>query len=68
MIAGTVDSYTPAELAQRLRVTERRLRYWRKEGQGPAWFRVGGSVRYRVEDVHAWIRANMARPAGGDAA
>jgi len=29
----------------------------RAMGKGPPYFRVGRSVRYRLADVHAWIKA-----------
>lgn len=32
---------------------------WRKRKQGPAYIRVGHrTVRYRIEDVEAWLQAN----------
>jgi predicted DNA-binding transcriptional regulator AlpA len=38
------------------------LQRWRGEGHGPRWVRLCGLVRYRVEDIEAWISA---APAGG---
>lgn len=31
------------------------LRRWRKNGEGPPAGKFGSSVRYRAEDVQAWI-------------
>jgi predicted DNA-binding transcriptional regulator AlpA len=33
------------------------LRRWRREGKGPKFVKLGRLVRYRVEDVEAWIGA-----------
>jgi excisionase family DNA binding protein len=44
-----------AELAHYLSVPRESLYAWRARGEGPRWYRVGRSVRYRPEDVEAWI-------------
>ena len=31
------------------------LAKWRCEGGGPVFFKVGRSVRYRLEDLSAWL-------------
>jgi predicted DNA-binding transcriptional regulator AlpA len=36
------------------------LRDWRKHGKGPAGKRIGKRVRYRPEDVRAWVDAQFA--------
>jgi predicted DNA-binding transcriptional regulator AlpA len=41
------------------------LAQWRYLGKGPAYVKVGRHVRYRAEDVDAWL-ASQTR--GGDAA
>lgn len=58
---------TIAEVAERLNVPIKTLYNWRHLGRGPRSIRVAGrSVRYRPEDVEAWLAS---RPAlGGDAA
>ena len=48
---------TPAEVAERLRVSTRTLEFWRHQGRGPAFVRVGKRVRYRPDDVEAFIEA-----------
>lgn len=44
----------------------------RHMGDGPAYYKVGRKVYYRLADVEAWLAANRYtrtdRPAGGDAA
>ena len=46
---------TPAEVAERLRVSTRTLEFWHHQGRGPAFVRVGKRVRYRPDDVEAFI-------------
>ena len=31
------------------------LANWRTRGQGPAYIKVGGSIRYRMEDLERWL-------------
>lgn len=49
--------WTSAETARRIGWSEVWLREQRAKGKGPAFFRVGKTVRYRREDVVAWIEA-----------
>lgn len=53
---------TPKELAQRWQVANNTLRKWRVAGTGPHYIKLGDSrnseVRYRLEDVEAFERAN----------
>jgi predicted DNA-binding transcriptional regulator AlpA len=50
-------------VAQFLSVSVATVRRWRLLGQGPRFIRVSGSaVRYRPEDVRAYLDA---RPSGG---
>jgi hypothetical protein len=43
-------------VADQLGVSARTPPEWRRRGIGPRWFRVGRLVRYRAEDVAAFIR------------
>jgi len=36
----------------------RTLQRWRAEGVGPAWIWIGGSIRYRFNDVNAYEARN----------
>lgn len=45
------------ELARRLGLAPITVQQQRARGDGPPFFRVGRSVRYRVRDVEAWIAA-----------
>ena len=48
---------TPATLADRLGLTQWTLSEKRIMGTGPAYVRIGKSVRYRPESVDAWLLA-----------
>jgi predicted DNA-binding transcriptional regulator AlpA len=39
------------------------LRKWRTEGRGPRYVKIGTLVRYRPEDVDAWIESHEAHGA-----
>ena len=51
------------KLAAMLNLKPATLQKWRVEGRGPVFRRIGGAVRYRVEDVETWIAS---RPKGGE--
>jgi predicted site-specific integrase-resolvase len=50
---------TPAEVADRLRVSTATLERWRRNGTGPAFVKAGpglrGRVGYRPNDIEAFI-------------
>ncbi len=48
--------FTPAELADRIRVHVRTLQRWRFTGEGPKFCKLGRGVRYRAADVEAWLK------------
>jgi len=50
------------EVAARLSVSVASVRRWRLFGQGPKYLKVGAAVRYKLEDVTAWLES---RPSGG---
>jgi excisionase family DNA binding protein len=43
------------ELAAYLQVSDQTIYQWRRRGAGPRGFRVGRYVRFRREDVDAWL-------------
>lgn len=45
------------DLARRWRKSPRSLQRWRVDGTGPAFVRIGGSIRYRLDDVLAYEAA-----------
>jgi len=40
------------------------VRRWRLHRQGPKYLKIGSAVRYRLEDIAAWLAS---RPTGGEA-
>jgi excisionase family DNA binding protein len=53
---------TEQELAKYLRVSLPTVNRWRKAGKGPKWFRPdpdGRLVRYRIQDVDAYMEAQV---------
>lgn len=51
------------DVARWIRVSVATLRYWRGEGKGPRYRKVGQLVRYAPSDVQDWLNT---RPAGGE--
>jgi hypothetical protein len=49
----------PDQVAWYLRSYPNRLARMRSEGKGPAYIKLGKSVRYRWEDVHRFVEANL---------
>lgn len=49
---GSEAAYlTQRELARRWRISGRTLERWRADGYGPAWYHLGGSIRYRLDEI-----------------
>ena len=53
---------TEHDVSKQLRVSLGSLRRWRMIRQGPPFVKIGPLVRYRVEDVEAWLSV---QPTGG---
>ncbi len=51
------------DVARWIRVSVATLRYWRGEGRGPRYRKIGQLVRYAPADVREWLNS---RPAGGE--
>jgi hypothetical protein len=49
-----VQHFNQVELSRRWRLSPRTLERWRFQGTGPQYFKVGGRVVYRLEDVEAY--------------
>lgn len=64
------DHYlTQHDLEARWQISGRTLERWRTEDYGPAWYVLGGSIRYRWADVEAFElrqRRGADGPEGGD--
>ena len=48
---------TQNEVADRLRINERTVEGWRWKGIGPAFHKIGGVVRYSLEDIEQYERS-----------
>jgi len=48
---------TQLQLARRWQISPRTLERWRWLGEGPHFFKFGGVVRYRLEDIEAYEQA-----------
>ncbi len=48
---------TEKEAAKILGFSIRTLQKWRVAGHGPEYVKAGTAVRYRVEDIDAWIKS-----------
>lgn len=57
---------TPEEAARHLGIKVSTLASWRFTSVGPAYYRVGNgrgsSVRYRLDDLDAWLQAHRVEP------
>jgi hypothetical protein len=58
----------PLAVAEKLGVTIGTLANWRWRGAGPAYYAIGGMVRYCDQEVDAWIAEGRQATAGGPAA
>lgn len=54
--------FNDRQVAERLGVSVALVRRWRLLGQGPRYCKLGAAVRYRPEDLAAWLES---RPSGG---
>ncbi|MFP4450519.1 MAG: helix-turn-helix transcriptional regulator [Rhodosalinus sp.] len=60
----TPEYLTPDQMAQMTGFSTRALEACRAKRQGPPFLKVGTSVRYRADDVSAWMEAGEKR--GGE--
>lgn len=58
----------PAAAAAMLETTEATLRRWRRNGHGPVFLRIGRKIRYKREDIEAWIDSQRNVPSKPKAA
>lgn len=42
---------TQRDLEARWQLSGRTLERWRSDGEGPPWHVIGGSIRYRLDDI-----------------
>ena len=56
------------QAAEHLNLSVRTLQQWRYRGCGPRYVKLGGAIRYRPEDLDAWlIERSRTSTAGGAA-
>lgn len=48
------------QVAAHLKVARPTLQKWRVQGRGPNFYYLGRSVRYRPEDIDAWVASRSA--------
>jgi len=60
---SSTELLTPDELSSELGVAKRTLDQWRCYGRGPAFVRVGKRIRYRRQDLDAWLAEQVVTPA-----
>ncbi len=63
---SSLDLLTEKQLSQGTGIPCNTLRYWRANGEGPPYHRLGRSIRYRLSDVEAWLEENKVEPEGGE--
>lgn len=62
MTTPTAPLLTEKEAATVLKLSPKTLALWRYQSTGPAYVRLGGSIRYRPEDLAAWVAGNVTDP------
>lgn len=53
---------TPVEVADLLQVAVRTLADWRYRKVGPRYIKVGQVIRYKREDINAYMRQRAVKP------
>ncbi|MTE10442.1 helix-turn-helix domain-containing protein [Corynebacterium aurimucosum] len=67
-LVSTCELLTTADLAERLKISVATARRWRHNGKGPNYVRLGhNDVRYRLEDVDAFLKGQTVITFGGGA-
>lgn len=54
--------YSTDGLADALGVSRRTIIRWRDQRRGPPWVRTNGVIRYRADDVDAWLCRHRHEP------
>jgi excisionase family DNA binding protein len=60
---GTDHMLSPEDLAAYLAVPLATVYRWRSRGDGPASYRVGRHVRYKLQDIEDWLQGRRVGPA-----
>ena len=59
MIATYAELINEEHASTILKVSTRTLQAWRVQGRGPKFRKLGRAVRYRMEDVQAFVNENV---------
>ena len=51
----TARLFNEYDVADIFRLSVATMRHWRLTGKGPKWLKLGSAVRYRPEDVQAYL-------------
>ena len=54
----SVELLTSLELSRRCGISVGTLQNWRSQGRGPTYVKLGRSVRYRTDDIDAFLQAS----------
>ncbi|WP_082596447.1 helix-turn-helix domain-containing protein [Pseudovibrio sp. POLY-S9] len=60
-----IELLTTAEAADHLRISPQTLNIWRCKGTGPAFCKIGRTVRYTTEALQEYLIQNTCRHTGG---
>lgn len=64
---STLRYLTEREVAQRFGLSTQAIQKWRRQDRGPAYFKMEGTVRYRLEDIEAYERKTRITPSEAEA-
>lgn len=58
---ATLEVMNTPEAARYVRLSKPTLERFRLSGDGPAYVKLGGAVRYRKTDLDAWLESRLTR-------
>lgn len=50
-----------SQVAELLSVTSDAVRYWRRNGTGPSWYKFGRFIRYQKDEVVQWAESQVVK-------
>ena len=62
--ATDMNFFTPKQAAGILALSTRTLDRYRQRGTGPAYYKLGGRIRYRMKDLTEWTAWYRVGPGG----
>ena len=57
---------TTQEASEYLRISHKTLERWRWEGTGPCFIKLGGAVRYRLQDLDDYVEGEIRSSTSGN--